>query len=208
MWDKGEGGRVTQILVHGLLLSEYVNAFEEGTDESIGRRLQWQLLRYLLFFSLPLTSTRILFVFVLSLLHHQATQLAHILDGWLKDLVEDAGRGKALKDVAMVTTKDKEKVAATAEKKAAVFEKASVVAEKRSLELEVKLGVAEQKLTKAASLNTAWEGELANLKATLEACENKWYNEGFANAENSTEPVILEAESLVSRRVGWLPYRP
>ena len=123
-------------------------------------------------------------------------------------MVEDAGRGKALKDVAMVTTKDKEKVAATAEKKAVVFEKASVVAEKRSLELEVKLGVAEQKLTKAASLNTAWEGELANLKATLEACENKWYNEGFANAENSTEPVILEAESLVSRRVGWLPYRP
>ena len=70
MWDKGEGGHVTQILVHGLLLSEYVNAFEEGTDESMGRRLQWQLLRYLLFFSLPLTSTRILFVFVLSLLHH------------------------------------------------------------------------------------------------------------------------------------------
>jgi len=144
----------------------------------------------------------------LSLLHHQATQLAHILDGRLKDLVEDAGREKALKDVAMVTAKDKEKAAATTEKKAAVFEKASVATEKRSLELEVKLGVAEQKLTKAASLNTAQERELANLKATLEACENKWYNEGFADVENSTEPVILEAGSLVSRRVGWLPYRP
>ena len=60
-----------------------------------------------------------------------------------------------------------------------------------------------QKLAKAASLNTAREEELADLKATLEACENKWYNEGFANAENSAEPVILEAWKLGFEE-GWL----
>ena len=125
------------------------------------------------------------------MLHHQAAQLAYILDRRLKDLVEDVGREKALKDVAVVTVKDKEKAAATAEKKVAAFEKARVAAEKRSS--EVKLGVANQKLAEAASLNTAREGELANLKAALEAYKNKWYNEGFADIENFVEPIILEA---------------
>ena len=44
-WEKGEGGHVTQNLVHsllhGLLLLEDVSAFADGTDESMGRRLQW-----------------------------------------------------------------------------------------------------------------------------------------------------------------------
>ena len=41
VWDKSEGGRVAQSLAHGLLLLEDVHAFEKGTEESIGRRLQW-----------------------------------------------------------------------------------------------------------------------------------------------------------------------
>ena len=40
-WEKGEGGRVAQSLVHGLLLLEDVSAFADGTDESMRRRLQW-----------------------------------------------------------------------------------------------------------------------------------------------------------------------
>ena len=38
-WEKGEGGRVAQSLVHGLLLPEDVNAFADGIDKSMGRRL-------------------------------------------------------------------------------------------------------------------------------------------------------------------------
>ena len=136
----------------------------------------------------------------LSLLHHQAVQLAHILDGQLKDLAKDVGREKALKDVAVVTAKDKEKVTAAAS------EKARVAAEKRFSELEVKLGVAEQKLAEAVSLNIAREGELADLKAALEAYENKWFNKEFADVENSAEPIILEAQKLGFE--DWLPYRP
>ena len=41
VWDKGEVGSVVQSLVHGLLFPEDVNAFEDGTNESMGRRLQW-----------------------------------------------------------------------------------------------------------------------------------------------------------------------
>ena len=41
VWDKGEGGNVAQSLVHDLLLPEDVNAFEDGTNKSMGRTLQW-----------------------------------------------------------------------------------------------------------------------------------------------------------------------
>ena len=39
-------------------------------------------------------------------------------------------------------------------------------------------------------MNTTLAEELADLKVALEACENKWYNKGFADAENSVEPVV------------------
>ena len=121
----------------------------------------------------------------------------------MKELVEDADREKALKDMAEASAKEKTKAAATAEKKAAASEKAWVSAEKKSLELEAKLGETELKLAEAASLNTTQAKELANLKVALEACENKWYNERFTDAENSVEPVIHEARKLAFEK-GWL----
>ena len=59
--------------------------------------------------------------------------------------------------------------------------------------MEVHLGGTELKLAEAQSLNTTLAEELADLKAALESCENKWYNEGFADAENSVEPVVCQA---------------
>ena len=58
------------------------------------------------------------------------------------------------------------------------------------------------KLAKAASLNTTPVEELANLRAALEACEEKWYNEGFADVENSVEPVVNQAQRL-GFEAGW-----
>ena len=120
----------------------------------------------------------------------------------MKKLAEDAKREKALKDVAKAGAKEKTKAVAIVEKKAAASERAKVLVEKRSLELEGRLGEIELKLVDAVSFNTAQAKELANLKAALEACENKWYNEGFANVENSAEPVINEAQKL-SFEEGW-----
>ena len=37
----------------------------------------------------------------------------------------------------------------------------------------------------------------------MEACEDKWNNEGFADAENFVEPVIKEARRLAFEE-GWL----
>ena len=41
MWEKGEGGRIAQTLAEGLLLPEDVHAFKEGSEESVGRQLEW-----------------------------------------------------------------------------------------------------------------------------------------------------------------------
>ena len=60
-------------------------------------------------------------------------------------------------------------------------------------EAEDKLGGVELKLAEVASLNLAQADEIVDLKAALEACKNKWYNEGFADVENSVEPIIHQA---------------
>ena len=176
MWDRGEGGRVSQSLVHGLLLLEDVHAFKDGIDESMGRRLQWHTIAVIsCSFSLSpnqLLCTFLLFLY-LSSLPRQAAQLAHILDERLKELADDADREKPLKDMAEVTAKEKTKTTATMEKKATASEKARVAAEKRFSKLEVKLGEIELKLAEATSMNTARVEELADLKAALEACENE-----------------------------------
>ena len=41
VWDKGEGGRVAQSLIHSLLLPEDVCFFSEGDEDSLVQRLQW-----------------------------------------------------------------------------------------------------------------------------------------------------------------------
>lgn len=56
-----------------------------------------------------------------------------------------------------------------------------------------KLGETELKLTKAASLVFAHDKELADLKKTVKNWNQSYYNNGFKDAENSTEPVIFQA---------------
>ena len=121
----------------------------------------------------------------------------------MRELAEDVERKRALKDATEATSKEKAKIAVTTEKKAAASEKAKVSAEKRFLDLEAKLGEIELKLAKTGSLNTAQAEELVDLRVALEGCESKWYDEGFADAKNSVEPVINEARKLAFKE-GWL----
>ena len=53
MWEKGEGGRIAQTLAKGLLLPDDVHAFEEGSEESVGRRLQWHTVAVTLYLPIP-----------------------------------------------------------------------------------------------------------------------------------------------------------
>ena len=68
--------------------------------------------------------------------------------------------------------------------------------------MEVKIGETELKLAEAETLNSSWVEELVDLRAALEGCESKWYNEGFVDVENLVEPVINEARKLVFKE-GW-----
>ena len=52
MWKKGEGGRIAQTLATGLLLPDDVHAFEDGTKEFVGCRLQWHTIAVTLFSSI------------------------------------------------------------------------------------------------------------------------------------------------------------
>ena len=92
--------------------------------------------------------------------------------------------------------KEKTKSAEAAEKKVAVAEKSQTSAEKRSTKLVTKQNETDLKLAKAVSLNVTLSEEVADLLAALEACESKWYDEGFADAEKGVEPVVLQARQL------------
>ena len=141
MWEKGERGCVVQNLVRGLLLPEDVHTFEDGTDESLDRRLQWHTIAVISYPLVLYWLLHTLFFLYLSLfifccthhcLFHQAVQLTHVLNRQPKELAE---REKALKEVVEAIAKEKTKAAATTEKKVAASEKARVSAEKKSSEL-------------------------------------------------------------------------
>ena len=76
------------------------------------------------------------------------------------------------------------------------MEKNRASAEKRYAELLAKQNEMEVKLAEAISLKTANAEELADLRAALAAAEQKWYNEGFADAKKSAEPVVAQARNL------------
>ena len=98
----------------------------------------------------------------------------------MKDLTEEVDREKADREEAVKTAKEKTKTAELAEKRAAAAEKSQASAEKRSAELVTRQNETEVKLVEAASLNSTLSEEVADLQAALEACESKWYDEGFA----------------------------
>ena len=121
----------------------------------------------------------------------------------MKEFSEEVDWEKAGRDAATKTAKDKIKAADAAEKRAAATEKAWALAESRLAKLTTKQNEMDLKLAEAASLNVALNEELVDLRATLEANENKWYNEGFADVEEGVEPVMREAWQI-SFQEGWL----
>ena len=108
-----------------------------------------------------------------------------------------------MKDVANATAKDNSKATEVIEKKAQSLEKARLLAEKRLADMKAKLAGTELKLAEVESLNLARVDEIGDLKVALEACENNWYNEGFADAENSIELVVHQARAYGFGE-GWL----
>ena len=111
----------------------------------------------------------------------------------MKELAEDVKKDKALKNMAVDIMKEKAKATEVAEKKAKAAEKAQLVAEKKLVEVEEELGGIKLKLAQAESLTLAQVDEIADLKAAPDTAKDKGYNQGFAGAENSMEPIVHQA---------------
>ena len=139
------------------------------------------------------------------LLCYQTAQLTHVINERLKETTEDAEREKALKDIAIATTKEKGKAIEAIEKKAQFAEKARLVVEKKLIELEVKLGGTELKLVDAESLNLVQVDEIADPKAALEACEESGTMKALQMLKTPWSPFSIKPDFMDSRRGGWQP---
>ena len=117
-----------------------------------------------------------------------------MIEDKLRDVAKEANKEKALKEVVEATVKDKDKAVKNAEERIRAAESARALAEQRVGGLEVKLRGMELKLAEAESLKSASAKEIAELKAALEASEDKWYNTGFADVENSIELIIYQSK--------------
>ena len=121
----------------------------------------------------------------------------------MKDLTEEVSREKAGKEVAVEAAKEKTNIAESTEKRAAAVEKSQALSEKRLAELVMRQNETEVKLAEVASLNSTLSEEVADLWAALEACESKWYDEGFADEEKGVELVVMQVRQL-SFLEGWM----
>ena len=76
------------------------------------------------------------------------------------------------------------------------MEKSRASSKKRLAELVMQQNEMEVKLAKVASLNAILSEEVADLRAALEACESKWYDEGCADTKKGVEPIVMQAWQL------------
>lgn len=129
--------------------------------------------------------------------------MAYMMEDRLKDAAEEADKERALEDVAKAIVM--EKLIATENVEARVWgaERARAQEEKQRAEAKVKLGEVELWVADSGSIISAKDKEIAELKATLEESENKYYNMGFNDAENSVEPIMFEAWKHGFSK-GWL----
>lgn len=114
-----------------------------------------------------------------------------MMENFLKSLVEEVEREKALKEVAEATMREKRVALKVAKGRARDSEGARALAEQRVANLEAKLGEIELKLAKADSVISARDKKVADLKVEMEESENKFYDMGFADAKNSNEPIMF-----------------
>lgn len=119
--------------------------------------------------------------------------MAYIMENQLKSAAEEVDKANALKEVAKAIARKKSTTTENAEERARAIERAQVLAEQKVAEMETKLGELELRLARAKSIFSARDKEIAELKVALEESENKWYNMGFPDAENSVESVMFHS---------------
>nr|POF20743.1 hypothetical protein CFP56_65271 [Quercus suber] len=111
--------------------------------------------------------------------------MTYILEGRLKGAVEEANKERALKEVSKSTLREQIVDLVAAERRFIKAGRAYAAVEKRVAYLEGKLGEAKVKLAQAESDILVREKEITDLKAAMTQSEEKFYNMGFIDVENS-----------------------
>lgn len=120
--------------------------------------------------------------------------MTHILEGQLKGAVEEADKERALKEVSESTLREQVADLAIAKRRSMEAERARAAADKRVADLEGKLGDAKVKLAQAESFISARHKKITDLKVVVVQSKDKFHNMGFTNAENFSEPIMLESQ--------------
>lgn len=94
--------------------------------------------------------------------------------------------------MAKTNLRDKVATLEVAEKRVADAKGARTLAEQWVANLEAKLGEMEIKLAKVKTVVSTKDKEAADLMVALEESENKFYDLGFADAENSSKPIMFK----------------
>ena len=126
-----------------------------------------------------------------------------MMEDWLKGATKEVDKENALKEVAEATTKKKGKAVENAEEQARAFKRAQALAEQKMAEIAANLEETKLRLASAKSLNSVKDKEIVELKTTLKASKDKWYNTGFVGAKNSAKPVMSNQGDMNLMRVGW-----
>lgn len=129
--------------------------------------------------------------------------MTHMLEGQLKGAVEEAEKVRALQEVSEANLQKLGAALAAFERRVGEAKRAYAAIKKRAADLEGKLGKAEVRLAQADNVISAKDKEVANLKEAVAESEDKFYNMGFADAENSSDPIMLESR-LYGFGEGWM----
>ena len=144
-WRSALGGQVAESLDQALLLPTDMEHYSSYQDEDLVLKLKWHNIAvsisaffhpslfpfslffffpffFFLFFCLSVSSRFVLILWSLLLLF-QATQLTHVVEGWLKGVMEEADKEKALKQVAEATLNEKVLKLATIDRRAIPVER-------------------------------------------------------------------------------------
>lgn len=100
-----------------------------------------------------------------------------------------SGEGEGFKEVFEANLREKGTALEAAE-----AERAHTIAEQWVAGFEGKLREAEMNLTIAESVVLARDKEVADLRKVVAKSEDKFYNMGFTNVENSCKPIMVKSQ--------------
>ena len=129
--------------------------------------------------------------------------MTHVVEGQLKGIMKEVDKEKALKQSFEVSLNEKTMELNVVKRRATTTDRAWELAEQKAEDRQGKHGESKVKLVEAASLASAYDKELVDLKETMKTCEQVSYNMGFKDAKNLTGAVIFQARKFGFAK-GWM----